>query len=142
MTDEFDDEPGFPYLAFCPISIYDPANHDPQNCPYCGEANGLTDEDINRLINGDWTPGQVESFERTHEGLIKTIYVPANKRLECRCVHGCAVRLVVIPYVATPKALGECEHFRYVMLLEDEDASESRSEPSERAAKGNNDGDK
>lgn len=49
-----------------------------------------------------------------------TIYVPQNKLLECRCVHGCVVKFAVVPYVATPKAFGECEHFRYVMLLNEE----------------------
>jgi hypothetical protein len=68
MTDSIDfDEPGFPYLAFCPISIYDPANHNPEACPYCGPGNEMTDEDIEKIINGDWTPGQIASFERAHE---------------------------------------------------------------------------
>ena len=52
--------------------------------------------------------------------LIKIIYVPKNDLLECRCVHGCEVKFVVIPHVATPKAFGECQHFRYVMLLGEE----------------------
>lgn len=52
--------------------------------------------------------------------LIKTIYVPKNDLLECRCVHGCLVKFTVIPHVVTPKAFGECEHFRYVMLLDEE----------------------
>ena len=49
----------------------------------------------------------------------KVIYVPKNDLLRCQCIHGCEVEFVVIPYVATPKAFGECEHFKYVMLLED-----------------------
>ena len=67
MSDYDDNEPTFPYLAFCPISIYDPANHDPANCPYCGPGNELSDEDVEKIINGDWTPGQIASFERAHE---------------------------------------------------------------------------
>jgi hypothetical protein len=68
MTDSIDfGEPGFPYLAFCPISIYDPANHNPEACPYCGPDNEMSDEDIDKIINGDWTPGQIASFERAHE---------------------------------------------------------------------------
>lgn len=47
----------------------------------------------------------------------QVIYLPENKLLKHRCPHGCDVELVVIPYVATAKALGECEHFKYVMLL-------------------------
>jgi hypothetical protein len=57
--------------------------------------------------------------------LIKTVYVPKNEALECRCVHGCIVKFDVIPFVITPKAFGECEHFRYVMLL-DEDSQNER----------------
>lgn len=45
------------------------------------------------------------------------VYIPENKTLTCRCQFGCDVKLVIIPYVATPKALGECKHFKYVMLL-------------------------
>jgi hypothetical protein len=130
MTDSIDfDEPGFPYLAFCPISIYDPANHNPEACPYCGPGNEMSDEDIEKIINGDWTPpvdyrvqaGQIASSERAHEGLKETIYVPKNDDLECSCIHGCVVKFDVIPFVITPKAFGECEHFRYVILLGDED---------------------
>ena len=48
----------------------------------------------------------------------KVIYIPRNGSLKYQCVHGCEVKFVVIPYVATPKAFGECDHFKYVMLLE------------------------
>ena len=41
---EYEAEPGFPYLAFCPISIYDPAKHDPANCPYCRPGGEMTEE--------------------------------------------------------------------------------------------------
>lgn len=61
------------------------------------------------------------NLERAPEGLIETIYVPKNDDLQCRCEHGCIIEFTVIPYVATPKAFGECEHFRYVMLLGDDE---------------------
>jgi hypothetical protein len=57
--------------------------------------------------------------------LIQTVYVARNDELECQCIHGCRVLFVIVPYVATPKAIGECEHFRYVMLL-DEDSQNER----------------
>lgn len=50
---------------------------------------------------------------------IEVIYVSYNPTLECQCAYGCQVKFVIVPYVATPKAFGECDHFRYVMLLED-----------------------
>lgn len=67
ITDDNElDEPGFPYLAFCPISVYDPANHKKDTCPYCTEFE-ITDDEIKRIIEGDWTPSQIASFERAHE---------------------------------------------------------------------------
>lgn len=30
-----DNEPGFPYMGFCPIQVYTPDKHDPNECPYC-----------------------------------------------------------------------------------------------------------
>lgn len=36
-TEDCECEPGFPYRVFCPISIYDPSNHNPDDCPYCNE---------------------------------------------------------------------------------------------------------
>jgi hypothetical protein len=60
--------------------------------------------------------------------LIKTIYVDKNDALECRCVYGCEVKFSVVPYVSTPKAFGECEHFRYVMLLEDGPSQAAKEE--------------
>lgn len=34
-SDEPLDEPGFPYMGFCPIAVYSPDKHDPETCPYC-----------------------------------------------------------------------------------------------------------
>lgn len=59
-------------------------------------------------------------IEAKKKELIETVYVPQNDQLECRCIYGCEVKFTVVPYVATPKAFGECEHFRYVMLLDDD----------------------
>lgn len=31
--------------------------------------NGPTDDEVNAIITGNWTPGQVTAFEKAHEGL-------------------------------------------------------------------------
>ena len=80
MSDYDDNEPTFPYLAFCPISIYDPANHKPDCCPYCGPGGEMTDEDIQAMIAGDEKPlGQMTDSEWcTCGGQYKHVHMEQN----------------------------------------------------------------